>query len=580
MTGGAPRRLRGVTSPRPEPKAPLGRRTVLATGIAGAGAATLVGSSPAEAAQRAGTPVFRHGVASGDPLPHGVLIWTRVTPTPASTPGSGHGPPVRVRWEVATDERFRNVVRRGVFATGPSRDHTVKADVTGLEPATWYHYRFRLDGVTSRVGRTRTAPAHDATPDHLRFGVVSCANWQAGYFTAYRGLARRDDLHAVVHLGDYLYEYCPGEYGYGTSDTNIRRHQPRHEMVSLADYRERHAQYKSDPDLQDLHAKYPWIVTWDDHEVANDAFRNGAENHDSGEGPYRPRRARAHRAYDEWMPARLDGTAALGDGDRLYRRLRFGKLAELSMLDLRSHRDKQVSTQLPAPAPQPVPEVSDPDRTITGRRQLQWLKDSLGRDRPQWKIVGNPVMIAPLALQGLPDDLVAPVNAVLEVLPDDGFPINVDQWDGYTDDRREVFAHIRNHQITDALFLTGDIHSAWASELPYDASTYPVGDSAGVEFVCTSVTSNNLKDQLGTPAHSAPNLLVEQVLLANNRHIKYLNFDDHGFSVLDITAKRAQMDWFVIGDRADRHTPITWTASYATRAGTGRVVKADGPVGR
>lgn len=577
-----------------DPTRPLGRRTVLATGTLGmagvgtVGLATLVGAvgpKAADASAAAPRPYFRHGVASGDPEPHGVLIWTRVTPTEASEPGSGKGPKADVGWEVATDKRFRSIIRKGSFATGPSRDHTVKVDVGGLKPATWYHYRFRYDGVTSRVGRTRTAPAHDARPDHLRFGVVSCANLQAGFFSAYRGLAKRDDLHAVVHLGDYLYEYGPGQYGNGMGNADIRKHEPRHEMVSLADYRQRHAQYKRDEDLQDLHAKYPWIVTWDDHEVTNDAYRNGAENHTPGtstgtgdEGNYRVRRARAHRAYDEWMPARLNGTAKLGDGDRLYRRLRFGTLAELSMLDLRTHRDKQVVTAAPTPVPAAEAEISDPDRTITGSQQMKWLKDSLDPNRAQWKIIGNPVMIAPVNFGAVPDELLTPINDVTGLLPEDGFPYNVDQWDGYTADRHEVFAHIRNHQVADALFITGDIHSGWAAELPYDASTYPIGDSAGVEFVCSSVTSNNLKDLIGAPPRTA-SLAVEAIITTNNRHIKYLNFDDHGFSVLDLTSKRAQMDWFVIGDRADKNTSIRWEASYATKSGTGRIESVDGPVG-
>ncbi|WP_296602481.1 alkaline phosphatase D family protein, partial [Nocardioides sp.] len=367
------------------------------------------------------------------------------------------------------------------------------------------------------------------------------------------------------------YEYGPGQYGYGIDDVDIRPHVPAHEMVSLADYRQRHAQYKQDPDLQALHAKYPWIVTWDDHEVANDAYQDGAENHntDLGEGDFRLRRARAHRAYDEWMPVRMDGTARLGDGDRLFRRLRFGRLAEISMLDLRSYRDAQATV--------PSGEVSDPDRTILGRQQLDWLKSSLSRGRAQWKIVGNPVMIAPVTFAGLPHDLVDPVNDVTGLLPRDGVPYNVDQWDGYTHDRREVLQHIRDHQVTDALFVTGDIHSGWACELPYDASTYPVGDSAGVEFVCSSVTSNNLKDITGTPPRST-STVVEGIIKTANRHVKYLDFDSHGFSVLDVTATRAQMDWYVLGDRADRDTPITWSVSYATKTGTGRVEQVGEPV--
>ena len=578
-----------MTTPRPALNRTLPRRTVLASGAAGGVLATVAGTADATAPERAaGHRAFRHGVASGDPLPRAVVIWTRVTPTAASTPGSGHGPRVRVHWEVATDEHFRHVVRHGSFATGPERDHTVKVDVTGLDPARWYHYRFRWDGHTSRAGRTRTAPATDATPDHLRFGVVSCANLQAGWFSAYRGLAARDDLHAVVHLGDYLYEYGPGQYGYGPDNKDIRKHQPAHEMVSLADYRQRHAQYKTDPDLQDAHAKYPWIVTWDDHEVANDAWKHGAENHtpghgDGGEGSFKARRARAHRAYDEWMPARLDGSVRIGDGSRLFRRLRFGTLAELSMLDLRTHRSKQVDSPAP-PAPYPDGEVSDPARTITGEQQLDWLEGSLRRHRDvQWKLIGNPVMIAPVNFGDLPNELVNPVNDVTGLLPENGAPYNVDQWDGYTADRRRVFDFIRNHQVKDTVFITGDIHSGWAAELPYDASTYtgqgPSEDeTAGVEFVCSSVTSNNLKDITGDPT-GATSTAVEETIKANNRHIKYLDFDEHGFSVLDLTPERAQMDWFIISDRADRDATITWTTSYAAPAGSSRVVSVDHPVG-
>ncbi|SDE00255.1 alkaline phosphatase D family protein [Nocardioides lianchengensis] len=407
-----------MTASGPDHVLPLPRRTVLATGAAGTAltATSLVAGEPTAEAARPGARFFRHGVASGDPLPHRVVIWTRVTPTPAAQPGSGKGPRVRVGWEVATDRRFRRVVRRGAFATGPSRDHTVKVDVTGLEPARWYYYRFTYRGARSRLGRFRTAPDHDALPSHVRFGVVSCANWQAGYFGAYRGLAARDDLHAVVHLGDYFYEYAPGQYGAGSDDADVRRHVPAKEVVSLADYRRRHAQYQTDPDLQALHARYPWIVTWDDHEVTNDQWSGGAENHTpgggpNGEGDFRRRRARAHRAYDEWMPVRLDGTARLGDGDRLFRRLRFGQLLELSMLDLRSYRSELVST------PAVDAGVSDPDRTILGGRQLAWLKSSLSRERAQWNIVGNPVMIAPLGLGGLPDELIAPLNSFLDPVP-------------------------------------------------------------------------------------------------------------------------------------------------------------------
>jgi alkaline phosphatase D len=514
---------------------------------------------------------FAHGVASGDPRPSSVVIWTRVTPTSASKPGSGAGPDVTVRWQVSTNSSFTRIVRSGDVRTGRARDHTIKVDVTGLQANTTYYYRFVFGSFRSATGRTRTTPATTASPANVRLGVVSCANLQAGWFSVYRHLANRNDLHAVLHMGDYLYEYAPGEYGYGQSNQDIRPHEPPHEMVTLPDYRQRHAQYKRDPDLQRLHAKYPFICTWDDHESADDSWKGGGVNHNPGEGDWAARRAAAYKAYDEWMPIRLSGTASLGDGTQIYRRLQYGDLVELSMLDLRTYRDQQLAAQVD-------PASADPDRTITGRAQLDWLKSSLTRRATQWKLVGNPVMIAPVTFAGIPRDLIRPINDTAGLLPPEGAPYNVDQWDGYTDDRREVFEHLRDNGVTDALFVTGDIHSGWACDLPADKATYAATrNSVGVEFVAASVTSNNLKDITGTPRRTS-SIAVEETLKANNPHIKYLNFDDHGFSVLDITAKRAQMDWFIIGDRADKATGLTWTTSWATTAGSQTVHSVDGPV--
>jgi alkaline phosphatase D len=543
------------------------RRTLLQAGAASAAlttAATL-SAPPAEA----GSQYFRHGVASGDPRPHSVVLWTRVTPTAAATPGSRRGPRVAVRWQVARDRRFRRIVARGKVMTGPARDHTVKVDPRGLAADTVYFYRFVYKGRTSRVGRTRTAPRASADNANLRFGMVSCSNWQAGYFSAYRHLADRNDLDLVVHLGDYLYEYAPGEYGYGQSEEDIRRHVPAKEIVSLADYRRRHAQYKTDPDLQRLHAKLPFVTTWDDHESANDAWRDGAENHNAGEGSWAARKAAARRAYDEWMPVRMSDSARLNDGTRLYRRLKFGRLAELSMLDLRTYRSQQVAYQ-------PDPGADDPSRTITGRNQMRWLKDSLHDDRALWKLVGNPVMIAPVRI---PEAYVDEVSEIVGTpAPKDGPPYNVDQWDGYTADRREIFDHIRDRGVNNAVFLTGDIHSGWACDLPYDAESYaagtPLGRSLATEFVCSSVTSNNLKDITGDPSGVTSTAVEEGVKVAN-RHVKYLNFDDHGFSVVDINRKRLQVDWFIIGDRRDRRTAAHREVSYVTRVNSNRVEQVD-----
>lgn len=563
---------------RPCPRSPivtqtqLDRRTLLATGLAAAGTVAAVAMpSPADAASGV-LNAFQHGVASGDPLPDRVVIWTRVTPTVAATPGSGQGPQVLVHWEVAPTADFATVVRSGSFVTGPDRDHTVKLDVTGLSPATWYFYRFAYAGQTSPVGRTRTAPAANAAPDNVRFGIVSCANLQAGWFSAYRHLGEREDLHAVVHLGDYFYEYGPGEFGYGTTNEDIRTHEPANEVHTLADYRIRHAQYKRDVDLSNLHRKYPWIITWDDHEVANDQWAEGAENNSAGEYDWRSRKTNAHQAYDEWMPVRINDTAAIEAqhlDDQIYRRFRFGTLLELSVLDLRSYRSEQVAyTRLS--------DVDDADRTITGRPQLDWLKEGLLTDA-QWKIVGNPVMIAPITFGSLPADLIRPVDDVTGLLPVGGLPYNVDQWDGYTADRRELFDHIKRRAISDVVFVTGDIHSGWACDLPYDAGLYPLGGSAGVEMVGTSVTSSGLGDILGTPRRTT-SVAVETIIKTANRHVKYLNFDDHGFSVLDVTPERAQMDWFIIGGAADPNADLTWTRSYATNTGSSVLHQVGKPV--
>ncbi|WP_245596584.1 alkaline phosphatase D family protein [Nocardioides alkalitolerans] len=553
---------------------PVPRRTVLATGAL-AGAAALTSASFVDDSARAAysSPYFLHGVASGDPLAHRVLLWTRVTPEPGATPGSGRGPAVTVRYEVSTDTRFRHLVTSGTVRTDASADHTVKVDAWGLQPGRWYYYRFVHRGVASPVGRTRSAPDYASVPERVRFGVVSCANLQAGYFHAYRHLAARSDLDAILHLGDYVYEYGPGEYGMGPDDVDVRTHVPAREMTTLTDYRQRHAQYKQDPDLQWLHSKYPFIVTWDDHESTNDAWRDGAENHQPAtEDTWERRRARAHRAYDEWMPVRMSSTTALGDGTRLFRSLRFGRLAELSMLDLRSYRDEQAAYPIVDAT------VSRPDRTITGREQMDWLKRAVASREVQWKLVGNPVMIAPVTFAQLPTALLDPVNDVTGLLPRDGSPYNVDQWDGYTDDRRELFTHIRDQGIRDTVFVTGDIHSGWAADLPYDVATYPLGRSAGVELVCSSVTSNNLKDILAARPRTA-SLGVESVIKLANRHVKYLDFDSHGYSVLDVTSARVQMDWFVTGARDQRNAGSTWATSFQTLAGTNTLRRASAPVG-
>ncbi|MFF3563036.1 alkaline phosphatase D family protein [Streptomyces sp. NPDC002574] len=547
-------------SSQTSPRTPS-RRSVVKAGAVVTGAALIPLAATAGQARAASAPAFLHGVASGDPLPDGILLWTRVTPTPEAVPGSGLGPATEVTWTVATDKALTSVVASGTATATAASDHTVKADVRGLRPATDYWYRFTAGGVDSPVARTRTAPADNVTAARLRFGVVSCSNWEAGYFASYRHLAARGDLDAWLHLGDYIYEYASG--GYAARGAVVRRHAPTHEIITLADYRTRHGRYKTDADLQALHAVAPVVAIWDDHEFANDAWSGGAENHTEGtEGTWTARVAAAKQAYFEWMPVRpsIAGTT--------YRRLRFGKLADLSLLDLRSFRSQQAGVGSGS--------VDDPDRSITGRAQLDWLKAGLKASDTTWRLIGNSVMISPVAFGALPDYLLAPLAELLG-LPGEGLAINPDQWDGYTDDRRELLAHLRDNGIRNTVFLTGDIHMAWANDVPVKAATYPLSASAATEFVVTSVTSDNLDDILKVAPHTVSPIAEAAVKVAN-RHVKWVDMDSHGYGVLDITGERAQMDYYVLSDRTDANATSTWERSYRTLSGTQKVERADSPV--
>lgn len=531
-----------------------------AAAVTAVAAPALVGAaSPALAGTEA--PSFLHGVASGDPLPDGVLLWTRVTPTSDATPGSGKGPAVAVRWEIAEDRAFSRLAAEGAATATAASDHTVKVDVRGLRPETPYWFRFTAGDTVSPVGRTRTTPATDATTPGVRFGVVSCSNWEAGHFSAYRHLAARTDLDAILHLGDYIYEYASGSYP--KAPYTVRQHEPKHEIVSLADYRLRHATYKTDADLQALHATHPMIAIWDDHEVANDTWSGGAENHTPGaEGDWAARVAAAKQAYFEWMPVRAstEGT--------VYRRLRFGKLADLHLLDLRSFRSQQSSVGNGS--------VDDPERTITGRAQLDWLKSGLAGSDAAWKLVGTSVMISPVAFGALPAHLLAPLAELLG-LPKEGLAVNVDQWDGYTDDRKELLAHLTQRSIRNTVFLTGDIHMAWANDVPVKAATYPLSQSAATEFVVTSVTSDTVADLLHVPPGTV-SVVASGAIKAANRHVKWVDMDHHGYGVLDVTTERTQMDYYTVSDRTKPDATTAWQRSYRTRSGTQKIERVYQPV--
>lgn len=546
---------------------PRRRSVVAATASSSAALLPLAAGAPAaqaadrpQPARRAG--VFAHGVASGDPLPDGVLLWTRVTPSPDALPGSGRGAATEVAWEVAEDADFRTVVAHGSATAAAESDHTVKADVRGLRPGTAYHFRFTALGDRSPAGRTRTAPADGSGVQSLRFGVVSCSNYDGGWFAAYRHLAARKDLDAVLHLGDYIYEYGRGSFP--KENEAVRFSKPEHEIVSLADYRLRHATYKTDPDLQAVHAAHPMIAIWDDHEVANDSWAHGAGNHTEGkEGSYTARAAAAKQAYFEWMPVRASVAGTV------YRRLRFGELADLHLLDLRSFRDKQADAGNGK-------SIDDPDRTMTGRKQLAWLKSGLSASSSTWRMVGTSVMLSPIAFGAVPTHLMGPLSRLLNV-SEDGLAVNVDQWDGYTRERRELLTHLRDNGIANTVFLTGDIHMHWATDVPVKGATYFQDGAVATEFVVSSVTSDNVDDYLKAPPHTSSEPIAAAVRGAN-RHVKWVDMDSHGYGVLELTPEHAQMDFFVLSDRKDKGATASVARSYRTRSGSQRVERTDQPV--
>jgi alkaline phosphatase D len=538
----------------------LTRRTVLKGSAVAAGVAAgarLTGPAFSQALALGPGP-FQYGVASGDPLPNGVIIWTRVTPDPSATPGTGLGSPTNVTWEVATSPSFSTVVASGSVTSNASSDHTVKVDVSGLAPATVYFYRFAALGSTSAVGRAKTAPAASATPDRVRFGLVTCSNYPAGFFTPYRYLAGRNDLDAVLHVGDYTYEYGLGTYP--TSPVTGRNPDPTNETVTLEDYRRRQAIYKSDPDLQAAHAAVAWITTIDDHEVANDTWATGAENHQSStEGDFTTRRDAAYQTYLEWMPIRPQ---AAGAGEtRFYRRLRYGTLADFIMMDLRQYRDQQVITSDPSliSASNQTNQNTDATRQVLGATQKSWLDGLLDETNPpKWRLVGNSVQFMQI------DWLANTFRPTGFVYDGSGSKTsrNGDAWDGYPAQRAALQAKIDSHRNDfDVVFLTGDIHSSWASELPSFAANIPFygpygaykGPSVGVEFVSPSVTSDGILEAVmagyGLPRANAIGLLNTQLVPAMyglNPHLKLLDGVSHGCAVLEVTASQVQCEfWYV-----------------------------------
>jgi alkaline phosphatase D len=521
----------------------------------GGTAAALAAALPmAGAVAAADKSLFLHGVASGDPLADRVILWTRITPaSPRRT--------VEVRWEMATDPALSRPVARGVVRTDASRDHTVKVDAGGLRPGTTYYYRFVCEGVASPTGRTRTLPA-GATP-HVRIAVASCSNHAAGWFNAYRRIAERADLDLVLHLGDYLYEYGPNEYG------SVREPDPPHEMVVLSDYRRRHAQYKSDPDLQELHRQHPVVAIWDDHEITNDSWRDGAQNHTEGaEGSWPGRVQQGLQAYYEWMPVRQPDPAQPRRNQRAFR---IGDLIDLVMLEERlGARSQQLAATIPTAFGNGFVQAgafADPGRTLLGTEQEAWLGHRLRTSIARWKFIGQGVMFAQLKLAGAP------------LAQGGGVFLNTDQWDGYQPARNRLYAVLEgdaaNPPVGNVVILTGDIHSAWAADLSRDpnnpvvaAGGYDPASGAGsraVEFVGTSISSPGVDD---------PGDQIAALLRSINPHFKHIDLNRRGYMLLDATPERVVCEWWNV-ETVQVPSPLqTFGVAFEVRHGSNRLAPA------
>ncbi|ELA6982589.1 TPA: alkaline phosphatase D family protein [Vibrio parahaemolyticus] len=517
---------------------------------------------------------FEHGVASGDPTQTQVIIWTRVT-TAASY--------VDVSWQVASDMEFSNVVQSGVFTTDTGRDFTVKVDVQNLNANSQYYYRFMVGEMMSEVGQTQTLPEDGV--EKASMAVVSCANYPAGYFHVYREILNQHEqspFDVVLHLGDYIYEYGAG--GYASEDAAALGREPSKgtECITLDDYRKRYAQYRQDADLQALHAKLPMIAVWDDHELANDTWKNGAENHQDDEGSFIDRRAAAAAAWTEWLPVRENTFSNM----LIYRQFSFGNLVNLMMLDTRLvGRDKPLDYfSLSAPTMEAigglVAQSRNADRELLGTEQLAWLIKEFNTHDAKWNVLGQQVLMSRMELpssvmtamfqlftsteEKKTEALLAVNTAITGYLADPSadpisLPYNLDAWDGYYVEREKVY-QLAKASSGNFVCLAGDTHNAWASELK-DLSNNPIG----VEFATSSVSSPGLEEYLALDPvaiaqmeYTLPHLVSE---------LKWADIKQRGFMRVTFTADAAQSTWYLVSTIKDKKYQVT-TKSASTTNGT------------
>lgn len=524
----------------------LTRRQLLAGAAVTAGSVVLPGAfaGPATAAAPAGP--FALGVASGDPLPDGVILWTRLIGGATALPDA-----VDVQWQVADDESFSRVVGSGTVVAGAPLAHSVHVDARGLLPGRDYFYRFRALGELSPVGRTRTAAAAGDALARLRFGIVNCQDFQNGYWPAYVGLAD-EDLDVVLHLGDYIYEYDPHSR-FADRNHTTPQSPGLDQLVTLEDYRARHAQYKGDPALQAAHAAFPWIVTWDDHEVENNYAGRIDEVGDSGArrqdaAQFARQRAAAYQAYYEHMPIRADLTPG-SDDLRIFRRFDFGGLARIQVLDTRQYRTDQPGG-FAADFGLASAGTANTTGTLTGEDQEAWLKDGLATSSARWNVIAQQVMMSRIKFPN--PLLVPPVLA------------NLDQWDGYAPQRTRLLQYLSDARIANPVVLAGDIHSTWLSELKLDFDR-PEQASVAVEFVATSISSD-------FPA--ATDASIKSMNARLNPHVRYFDGSRRGYLRCEVTEQSWRTDVRTVETIEVRQAPVSTSASYAVEAGTSTLLPA------